>query len=118
MKLTTVLILINLLAHSQTKQEVYNYLLDIDVKHPKIVLKQAILETGHFKSYSCRVRNNLFGLTRNSKIETFNSWKESCDKYKKWIQYKYKDGDYYDFLYEIGYATDKNYIKKLHNIEL
>ena len=34
-----------------------------NIKHPKIVLAQAILETGWFKSSVCRKKHNLFGLT-------------------------------------------------------
>lgn len=103
---------------SQTPDSVYNYLQQIGVKHADIVTKQSILETGHYKSYSCRVRKNLFGLTRKHKLETFDNWMQSCDAYKNWIQYKYSDGDYYDFLYELGYATDPKYIQKLHKIKL
>lgn len=108
----------SIIAHTQTKDSVYNYLVKIGAKHPETVLKQAILETGHFKSYTCRVRKNLFGLTLNHKLVVFNNWKESCDKYLKWVQYKYKGGDYHDFLYELGYATDPDYIKKLNSIKI
>lgn len=114
----TLAILTSLYSFSQTKDSVYNYLVQINVKYPEIVLKQAILETGHFTSYSCRVRKNLFGLTRNHKLESFDTWQKSCDRYIDWIQYKYKGGDYYDFLYELGYATDPNYIKKLDGIKI
>lgn len=118
MKLIIVFTLFQLTVYSQTKDSVYNYLIEIGIKHPNIVLKQAILETGHFKSYSCVYRRNLFGLTRNHKLEHFDNWKLSCKAYKNWIQYKYKGGDYYDFLFELGYATDKNYIKKLNSIKI
>jgi len=117
-RIITLLALTPLLSYSQTKDSVYNYLIEINVKYPETVLKQSILETGWFKSYSCKKRKNLFGLTRNGKIETFNHWKESCDKYLSWVQYKYKGGDYHDFLFELPYATDKNYIKKLNGIRL
>lgn len=112
------IILTPIISFSQTTDSVYNYLKEIGVKHADIVTKQAILETGHFKSYSCRIRHNLFGLTRNHQLETFDNWKQSCDAYKKWVQYKYKGGDYYDFLYELGYATDPKYIQKLSKIKL
>lgn len=32
------------------------------LKHDTIILTQAKLETGNYKSYQCRVNNNLFGL--------------------------------------------------------
>ena len=98
---------------SQTKQDVRSYLNDIGCKHVDIVLAQARHETGNFTSYSCRVRHNLFGLRYNHKYMVFDNWKQSCDKYMTSIQYKYESGDYYEFLEQIGYATDTLYIYKL-----
>jgi uncharacterized FlgJ-related protein len=117
-RIITLLALTPLLSYSQTKDSVYNYLLDINVKYPETVLKQAILETGNFTSYSCKVRKNLFGITIKGKLHTFDNWKQSCDSYLTDVQYKYKSGDYDDFLFELPYATDKNYIKKLNGIRL
>lgn len=91
-----------------------------------IVIKQAILETGHFKSYNCIKRNNLFGLRHSSNITnenpygyyTFKNWRESVDAYKKWISKKHKIGEtYYEFLERIGYAEADNYIKLLKQIK-
>lgn len=85
------------------------------LKHDTIILTQAKLETGNYKSYQCRVNNNLFGLYNSAKMEyyKFNHWSESVEAYKKWIQYRYKDGDYYMWLQTIGYAEDPEYISKL-----
>lgn len=86
------------------------------LKHDTIILTQAKLETGNYKSYQCRVNNNLFGLYNNAKMEyyKFNHWSESVEAYKKWIQYRLKDEeDYYFFLSRIGYAEDPDYISKL-----
>lgn len=85
------------------------------LKHDTIILTQAKLETGNYKSYQCQVNNNLFGLYNSAKMEyyKFNHWSESVEAYKKWIQYRYKDGDYYMWLQTIGYAEDSNYISKL-----
>jgi len=101
----------------QTKEEVYEYLVSIDCKFPEIVTAQSILETGHFKSYSCRVRHNLFGLRYNNKYFIFDSWEECCDAYISKVQYKYKSGDYYVFLEKLGYASDPDYCKKLKKIK-
>lgn len=118
MKKLTIVLLFPLASFAQTKDSVLTYLKQIGVKYPKIVLKQAILETGHFTSYSCRVRKNLFGITVKGKLITCSNWQESCDRYVSMIQYKYKGGDYYDFLFELPYATDPNYIYKLDNIKI
>lgn len=54
-----------------------------NIKYPKIVLAQAILETGWFKSSICRNKHNLFGLTnpRTGKYYEFNHWTESVKAY-------------------------------------
>lgn len=89
------------------------------VKHPQIVYAQAVLETGHFKSDLCLNDNNLFGLYNSKKHRyyTFDHWKDCIIAYKEMIQYKYKDGDdYLNFLKEIGYAEDSEYICKLKEL--
>ena len=64
--------------------------------YPKIVLAQAILETGWFRSSVCRNKHNLFGLTnpRTGKYYEFNHWTESVRAYYTKVQYKYKGGNY------------------------
>lgn len=91
-----------------------------DIQHSDIVIAQAILETGHFRSNICKTKNNLFGLYNSSKNEyfSFNHWSESIEAYKKMVQYKYKEGDYYKWLDTIGYATDPLYIAKLKRINI
>ena len=118
MKNLLILLLLPIFGNSQTKEEVYNYLIQINCKYPEIVTAQAILETGYFKSYSCKKRHNLFGLRYDHKYLIFDNWRESCDAYLSKIQYKYKEGDYYIFLNELGYATDPDYVKKIKNIKL
>lgn len=88
------------------------------IKHPGIVVSQAILETGHYRSENCIVNNNLFGLYNSNKKEyyKFEHWTESVKKYKEWIQYRYKDGDYYEFLINCNYAEDSLYVNKIKNI--
>lgn len=85
------------------------------ILYPKIVLAQAILETGWFRSPLCRHRHNLFGLT-NPQTKTyyeFDHWTESVKAYYMKVQYKYKGGNYLLWLRDIGYAEDYNYIRKL-----
>lgn len=90
-----------------------------DIKHPEIVYAQAVLETGHFKSYGCLRDNNLFGLYNSyaKRYHKFNHWSESVVAYKKWIQRRYKPPEnYYSFLKRINYASDPQYITKLKSI--
>lgn len=85
------------------------------IKYPKIVLAQAILETGWFKSSVCRNKHNLFGLTnpRTKSYYEFNHWTESVKAYYTKVQYRYKGGNYLLWLKKIGYAEDKGYIRAI-----
>ena len=86
-----------------------------NIKHPKIVLAQAILETGWFKSSVCRNKHNLFGLTnpRTGQYYEFSHWTESVKAYYTKVQYRYKGGNYLLWLRDIGYAEEKTYIRAL-----
>ena len=87
------------------------------IKYPKIVLAQALLETGNFRSRLCREGNNLFGLRHSRGYYTFGHWEESVIAYRDWVQYKHRDGEgYYAFLKRIGYASAKDYIYKVRKI--
>ncbi|MDN5552503.1 glucosaminidase domain-containing protein [Prevotella sp.] len=101
-----------------TAENVLAMLQKYDVKFPKIVLAQALLETGNFSSDLCRVSHNLFGLRHPSdgSYYVFNKWEESVKSYRDDVQYKYTDGDYYSFLSRIGYAEDRNYTSKVKRI--
>ncbi len=88
------------------------------IRHPKIVLAQAILETGWFTSPVCRNKHNLFGLTnpRTGKYFEFGHWTESVQAYYTKVQYKYKGGNYLLWLRKIGYAEDPRYVHSLSRI--
>lgn len=85
------------------------------IRHPKIVLAQAILETGWFTSPVCRHKHNLFGLTnpRTGKYFEFGHWTESVRAYYTKVQYRYKGGNYLLWLKDIGYAENPNYIREV-----
>ena len=86
-----------------------------NIKYPKIVLAQAILVTGWFKSSVCRSKHNLFGLTnpRTKTYYEFNHWTESVKAYYTKVQYRYSGGNYLLWLKKIGYAEDKGYIRAI-----
>lgn len=88
------------------------------IRHPKIVLAQAILETGWFTSPVCRNKHNLFGLTnpRTGKYFEFGHWTESVRAYYTKVQYKYNGGNYLLWLKNIGYAEDPRYVRSLSRI--
>lgn len=86
--------------------------------HQSVVLAQALLETGWFTSAVCRNKHNLFGLTRrDGNYYEFATWQESVKGYRDLIQYRYKGGDYYEFLRNVPYAEDPSYINKVKQIE-
>lgn len=89
-----------------------------EVDHPEIVYAQAILETGNFKSYGCLTRNNLFGIRKkDGDYMSFGHWTFSVAAYKMYIQkYSHPPNDYYQYLQDLGYAEDPNYIPKLKQI--
>lgn len=85
------------------------------IKHPRVVLAQAILETGWFKSRVCHTHNNLFGLRQpwDGEYFRFNRWQDSVKAYRTKVQYKYKGGPYLKWLKDLGYAEDPDYTDKL-----
>lgn len=93
------------------------------IKHPRIVLAQAILETGNFTSAVCRNKMNLFGLRnpRTGEYFEFPDWESSVIGYRDKVQYRYKgsatnESAYYSWLDRIGYAGSKDYINKVREI--
>lgn len=101
-----------------SEENLYNELVAQGVDFPEIVQAQAILETGHFKSYACLQQNNLFGLRNgDGTYMSFAHWTNAVAAYKKFIQkYDLPPNDYYKYLQDLGYAEDPNYIIKLKQI--
>lgn len=85
---------------------------------PEIVLAQAVQETGWFRSDLCRTRHNLFGLVnpKDGSYFVFKHWGESVRAYRDKVQYRYRGGDYYLWLRQIGYAGDPYYTDRLRVI--
>ena len=102
-----------------SKKSVLRELKKQNVPHANIVLAQAIHETGGFKSKLCKSHNNIFGIKKNDKeYKRYNSYIDCITDSKKRISSKYKGGDYYVFLTNLGYAEDPEYVQKLKRIIL
>lgn len=101
-----------------TIPNLYAEIIQNRIQYPKIVLAQAILETGWFTSPVCRNKHNLFGLTnpRTGKYFEFDHWTESVRAYYTKVQYKFKGGNYLLWLRKIGYAEDPRYVRKIIHI--
>lgn len=111
--LTTLALVVAMTATAQTKEQVAKELVRQGIPHPHIVLAQARLETGNFKSRRCKVDHNLFGIKHGKRYARYARWQDSVTDYKQRISSRYKGGDYYAFLRRIGYASDPMYTTKL-----
>lgn len=107
---------------------IYEEILRLRLKHPKIVLAQAILESTHFNSKLYQENHNLFGMQvagsrpttalNKSGYALYSNWYDSLIDYSFWqIKYasKLSEEEYYQLLSEV-YASDKNYVLKIKNI--
>lgn len=90
----------------------------MDIHHPEIVYAQAKLESGNFTSHVYNTKNNFLGLynSRKKTYYEFDHWTSCLQGYKDYVQVKCKNDDYYQFLKDLPYAADPNYIGKVKNI--
>ena len=84
-----------------------------NIPHANIVLAQAKLETGNFKSKLVKSHQNIFGMRKGNKYKRYSHWSECVEDYATYISSRYKGGNYYTFLQKINYAEDEQYIQKL-----
>lgn len=109
----TILFMAASVSHGQTVSDVRAEIVRQGLPHPDIVLAQARLETGNFKSRRCRVDHNIFGIKHGRQYAKYRRWQDCVADYKRRISSRYTGGDYYAFLRRIGYAKDPRYIQKL-----
>jgi len=104
---------------------------ELGFKYPHIVMAQAILETGGFKSSVFQENHNLFGMkeatsrlnlakgTENNHA-SYANWEDSVLDYALWCS-TYANGansenEYFQILNSLGYAEDGTYEMKLKEI--
>ena len=118
---------VGIINYKQFEDMVYS----MNFPYPDIVIAQAKLETGHFKSEVFKMNNNLFGmrhplrrvtLSRGSNLNhaVYNSWQHSLMDYAMWYnkycsKFQTKD-EVYNYLQRV-YSTNKNYIKILKQVK-
>jgi uncharacterized FlgJ-related protein len=110
---------------SETKLR--EYILELNIKFPHIVLAQSQLETGHYTSKIFKENNNLFGMkeakqrpTTNKGTENdhayYDNWKESVQDYAmysaRYLNQIKTQEEYLQYLSQ-NYAEDQNYVTKL-----
>lgn len=99
-------------------EDVANEIRKHGILHEKIVLAQAVHETGWFECTDCSLdKNNIFGWRWKGRYMEFDTWQESVAYYARWQDRHYKGGNYYEFLKKKGFATDPSYIKKIKKLK-
>ena len=98
-------------SHDLSLANLIDVIEEVGLSNQLFVLAQAVLETGHFTSPVCKNYHNLFGLydSKHKDYYRFARWEDSVVGYQKFIQYRYKGGNYLQFLKRIGYAEDPRY---------
>lgn len=104
------------------EDSVYTYIIELNIKHPDVVLKQAKIESGNFKSKIFIENNNMFGFKKaykraNTQIgvnrghATYNSWQECIIDYALYQTYSAKNLSKEEYINFLGkhYAEDPNY---------
>lgn len=106
----------------------------MNIQHPKIVVAQAIIESGHFKSKLFQVNHNLFGMRKAYQRPTtripanidfcyesyayYHNWQYSVFDYALWqssFARNLSETEYLDIL-KRTYAEDDEYISKIKTI--
>jgi hypothetical protein len=113
-----------------SKDKLKEYILQLNIKFPHIVLAQAELESGHFKSPIFKENNNFFGMKpaklrpttnkgENRGHAVFDSWRDCVLDYAfysaTYLNEMKSEAEYLDYLKQ-NYAEDTTYILKLKQI--
>lgn len=85
---------------------VFAMICEAGIREPKIVMAQAILETGWFRSAGLMSKNNVFGF-RNAQYLQFDRLEDSVSYYKAWQDERWQpsDASYFHFLERVRYAV-------------
>ena len=133
--LLTLAVILCLVVQAKTplnQRDVYQEIIAMGIKFADIVLAQAILESGNFKSKLAKENNNLFGMRLARVRETtakgqkygyanYLSWKDSVKDYKLWQDSVLKNKknmtrtQYLSYLNRI-YSETPNYISRIRFI--
>jgi flagellum-specific peptidoglycan hydrolase FlgJ len=108
-----------------SKENMIRLIYDLNIAHPDIVIAQAIIESGNFKSNIFKENNNLFGMKmpeyrKTTAIGTnrghavYSSWRESVIDYALWQGKRARYQNTNQYLRRLkSYAADPNYITKI-----
>jgi flagellum-specific peptidoglycan hydrolase FlgJ len=108
-----------------SKENLARLIYNLKIAHPDIVMAQAIIESGNFKSNIFKENNNLFGMKmpeyrKTTAIGTnrghavYRNWRESVIDYALWQGKRARHSTTNQYLRRLrSYATDPNYITKI-----
>jgi uncharacterized FlgJ-related protein len=113
-----------------TRDKLKNYLEQLNVKYPDIVMAQAEHESGNFTSKLFRENNNMFGMKISTSRPTtqngeqngyayYNTWRESVLDYAMYsATYLNKIQSKAEYLQYLGehYAEDTLYVRKIKKV--
>ena len=108
------------------EDSVYHYILELNIRHPDVVFKQARIESGNFTSRIFRSNNNMFGFKQaykrpNTQVGVdrgyakYDSWKECVIDYALYQTYSAKNLNEEDYIKFLGnnFAEDPDYLDKI-----
>lgn len=112
-----------------SQDKLVEMLINLNVRFPHIVLAQARLETGGYRSRIFKENNNLFGMKQATvRVNTASGTQHNHAYYNTWIESVYDYAFYQtrylsgskseeEYFYVLGqsYAEDPNYVSKLKN---
>ena len=108
-----------------SKENMMRLMYSLKIAHPDIVMAQAIIESGNFKSNIFKENNNLFGMKMPEYRKTtaiginrghavYRNWRESVIDYALWQGKRARYSTTNQYLRRLrSYATDPNYINKI-----
>ena len=113
-----------------SEEKLIEKITELNFRYPHIILAQAKLESGHFKSTIFLENNNMFGMKEaklranlakgtNRNHAYYDSWQESVIDYalyySSYLRSIKTEGEYFEYLRQ-NYAEDKTYVQRLKQI--
>ena len=113
-----------------SEEKLIEKITELNFRYPHIILAQAKLESGHFKSTIFLENNNMFGMKEaklranlakgtNRNHAYYDSWQESVIDYalyySSYLRSIKTEGEYFEYLKQ-NYAEDKTYVQRLKQI--
>jgi uncharacterized FlgJ-related protein len=113
-----------------SEEKLIEKITELNFRYPHIILAQAKLESGHFKSTIFLENNNMFGMKEaklranlakgtNRNHAYYDTWQESVIDYalyySSYLRSIKTEGEYFEYLKQ-NYAEDKTYVQRLKQI--